>query len=281
MNRGQKGESIFLEDRDKQTFLNIISEKQKIHNIKIFAYCIMNNHYHLVLENSKGNMQNFLRQVNGHYAILYRKNYGGRGYVFQDRYKSVLIENDSYLLQAISYVLANPLKAGPERRGLNYPWSSYKLYFRNTKDTIIDGHYIENLYENPKELKNQIFSMSNSTLKTNRTVLGQIIGDSDFLQSAKKKFNRRKITDPVKKKRHDDFGFDPIEKVIWEFERKFGIKCDEINLGTHTGKRLRGELLMMLKDYAGLTYSQISKFSIFSDLKFNSLGHIYKKPRPQ
>ena len=279
MNRGHKGEAIFHEDRDKALFLEILAEKRVTHHIRIFAYCIMNNHYHLVLENSSGNMADFLRHINGHYALLYRRNYGGKGYVFQDRYQSILIEDDSYLIQAIGYVLANPLKAGLMKDVNDYPWYSFRKYFKGAKDSLVDNHYIEELFGNALELKKLIYSSTNSELATNKTKLGKLLGGQDFFLKALKKYNRRHHEDAVHKKRRDDFYFHPVEKVIWEFEQKNGIKCDELNIGTHEGKRFRGELLMLLKDHAGLTYSQISEFSIFSNLKFNSLGHLYKNAR--
>jgi REP element-mobilizing transposase RayT len=290
MNRGDKGEPIFRDDTDKLLFLKILTQKHEIHRIRIFAYCLMDTHYHLVVENRSGKMGDFLRQVNGHYAMLYRRKHGGKGYVFQGRYRSQLIENDSYLMQAIIYVLANPLRSGLYKDIKDYSWSSFQRYYQKAEDSLIDNRYIEELFGNAFELEKIINSSSDLELQAYKTRLGKLIGGKDFFTKAIKKYNRRHHGDAVKKMRRNDFYFDTVEKVLWEFKQKYGIEYDELDITTHKGKRLRGELLILLKDRAGLTYSQISEFSIFSSLKFNSLGHLYRnaherkikklKPRP-
>ncbi len=95
--------------------------------IRLFAYCIMDNHYHLVLENASDRLSDFQMLLNVQYGMYYRKMEGGKGYVFQSRFKSTLIENDSYLIQSIRYLLRNPVRlrgellaALKERRGLKY-----------------------------------------------------------------------------------------------------------------------------------------------------------------
>ena len=119
MNRGHEGKPIFLKDRDKEFFLKLLVETSKILKIRILAYCLMNNHYHLVLENSSGRMSDFFKQLNGQFGTHYRQKNKGRGYVFQDRYKSMLIQDDSYLLMVIGYVLNNPVRAGLVNNFLN------------------------------------------------------------------------------------------------------------------------------------------------------------------
>jgi len=94
--------------------------------IRLFSYCVMDNHYHLVLENSSGRMSDCLRLLNGQYGMYYRKMYGGKGYVFQSRFKSTIIENDGYLIKSIAYLLQNPVRAGIVAIARNYIWSSVK-----------------------------------------------------------------------------------------------------------------------------------------------------------
>jgi hypothetical protein len=85
------------------------------------------------------------------------------------------------------------------------------------------------------------------------------LGEASFLSRALAEFDRRHQPDAVKKRRRDDYDFDPAEKMIWEFTRTFGVKMDEIDTGRIDGKRLRGELLVRLRDLAGLNFKQISE----------------------
>ena len=112
------------------------------------------------------------------------------------------------------------------------------------------------------------------------------MGNEDFLESAKKDFDRRtKPSDQSKENRRKrDRYFDPVEKVVWEFENITGIKIEEMDVSTKEGTRQRAELLVLLKDYAGLTYKEISEFFIFEDIRMDSLRSIYrnaKKRRPK
>ena len=104
------------------------------------------------------------------------------------------------------------------------------------------------------------------------------MGSDTFLKEALKKFNRRQrpTEQSIGVRRKDDRYFEPIERVFWEFEDSRGIKVDEINTGTWEGKRLRGELLILLKDEAGLRYREISEIDIFSDMGFSSLRRLYR-----
>lgn len=129
MNRGHEGTDIFYGNKNKSQFLDYLADAKTKMKIKIFAYCVMDTHYHLVLENSNGKMSEFMKRLNGQYGSYYRMVSGGKGYVFQDRFKSTLIEKDAYLLQSIAYLLRNPLRAGIVRNVEDYIWSSIKTYY--------------------------------------------------------------------------------------------------------------------------------------------------------
>jgi hypothetical protein len=107
------------------------------------------------------------------------------------------------------------------------------------------------------------------------------LGNKDFLESAKKSFDRRtKPSNQGKENRRKrDRYFDPVAKVIWEFENITGIKIEDLDVSTKEGTRQRAELLVLLKDYAGLTYKEISEFYVFEDIRMNSLRSIYRNAK--
>ena len=147
MNRGYDGKDIFCGNENKNQFLNYLEDAAKKMKIRIFAYCIMDTHYHLVLENSTGRLSDFLKLLNGNYGMYYRKVNGGKGYVFQGRFKSTLIENDAYLIQSIVYLLENPVRAGIVHDAEQYIWSSASCYFshQKTKIEIVDAEFVNEL----------------------------------------------------------------------------------------------------------------------------------------
>lgn len=278
MNRGYDGNDIFAGNKHKSHFLDFLKESGKRMKIRIFAYCIMDNHYHMTLENSSGRMSDFLKLLNGQYGMYYRKMEGGHGYVFQNRFKSTIIEDDGYLIKSIEYLLQNPVRAGIVERVENYTWSSIKYYFSNQESEIIDAEYVNQLFGTKENLIGELESLVHKKIPVRMTKHGEILGSDTFLKLALKKFNRRRrpTGQSIGVRRKEDLHFEPVEKVFREFESMRGIKVDAIDTGTWEGKRIRGELLILLKDEAGLKYREISEIAIFSDLSFSSLRRLYR-----
>jgi REP element-mobilizing transposase RayT len=276
MNRGHNGEPILAGDELKKAFLDMLAEKVIKYRIRLFAYCLMDNHYHLVLQNASGRMSDFFRNLNTHYAFFYRRHKGGKGYVFQNRFHSTIIADDEYLKMAIIYVLQNPLRAGLAEDHHEYLWSSGRLYSEKKKPQWLDADYVLELFGGRKGLAGIMKSDSLGELPLLRTPLGPVLGEEDFLKRALEKFERRHEPDAVKKRRRDDYDFDPVEKVIREFEGEYKVKIDDLATGHYVGKRLRAELLVRLRDLAGMTYKEISEFDIFADLQYASLRQLYQ-----
>jgi REP element-mobilizing transposase RayT len=279
MNRGYDGKAIFSGSIEKQIFIELLEKCASDLRIRLLAYCIMDSHYHLILENSSGHMSDFFKKLNGQYGSFYRKKNGGRGYVFQDRYKSMLIQDDSYLMVSISYVLNNPVKAGLCDNFMDYKWSSSSLYFSGRKSRIVDTDFVEEIYERKENLINLVPGMYCDELPTIKTRVGRIIGGHEFSIKALKKFDRRSGKESLKNKRINDKYFEPVEKIFQEFEKKYGMKIEEIDTAKYLGKRLRGELLVYLKDRAGLKYSEICDFPLFENLRMNSLGKLFQSAK--
>ncbi len=129
MNRGANDEPIFQTDADKECFLELLERFSKLLKIRILAYCMMDTHYHLLLQNTSGKMSEFAKRLNGNYGNAYRKRWGGKGYVFQSRYKSTAVQEDSYLITSLLYLFRNPVRAMITDNPFNYHWSSINELF--------------------------------------------------------------------------------------------------------------------------------------------------------
>jgi REP element-mobilizing transposase RayT len=169
MNRGYDGNDIFKDSISKDHFLNYLESASKKLKIRLFAYCIMRNHYHLVLENTTGKLSEFSKLLNGNYGMYYRKRYGGKGYVFQGRFKSTIIENDAYLIQSIAYLLENPVRAGIVSNAEDYTWSSAACYFTKKKPAIVDAEFVNELFGTKEVLFNSVDSMGKKELSIQTT----------------------------------------------------------------------------------------------------------------
>lgn len=125
--RGNAKNDIFDSDSDREAFLKILSGIVRRFNWLCHAYCLMDNHYHLLIETPEGNLSNGMRQLNGVYTQKYNWLHQKTGHVFQGRYKAILVEKDSYLLELCRYVVLNPVRAGMTEKPEQWLWSSYRF----------------------------------------------------------------------------------------------------------------------------------------------------------
>lgn len=123
--RGNARADIFADDHDRQTFLAILGQTVKRFNWLCHAYCLMGNHYHLLIETSEGNLSAGMRHLNGVYTQAYNRTHRVDGHLFKGRFKAVLVEKESHLLELCRYVVLNPVRAGMVERAEQYRWGSY------------------------------------------------------------------------------------------------------------------------------------------------------------
>lgn len=123
--RGNEKQSIFLSDQDRKKFLVWLSKVAKDHNLIVYAYCLMDNHYHLLVETPDGNLSTAMQDLNSSYSQWFNVIHDRVGHLFQGRFKSFLIEKEPYLLEVSRYIVLNPVEAGLVKHPRNWKWSSY------------------------------------------------------------------------------------------------------------------------------------------------------------
>jgi REP element-mobilizing transposase RayT len=124
--RGNEKKLIFKDERDREIFLDTLSQVDKRYNWLCHAYCLMNNHYHLIIETPDGNLSAGMRQLNGVYTQTFNRQHNRVGHLFQGRYKGILIQKDSHLLEVCRYVVLNPVRAKAVKKPEQWRWSSYQ-----------------------------------------------------------------------------------------------------------------------------------------------------------
>jgi putative transposase len=123
--RGDRREAVYEDDEDRVLFLDWLGVVAGEFNWVCHAYCLMGNHYHLVIETPDGNLSKGMRQLNGVYTQISNRRHRRGGHLFQGRYKAILVDADSYLLELTRYVVLNPVRAGMVAEPGGWPWSSY------------------------------------------------------------------------------------------------------------------------------------------------------------
>ncbi len=165
MNRGAGRRYVLNDENDnKETFLFFLSEIVKKYQIEIYAFCIMDNHYHLLLKTPLANISEAIKYIQSMYTRTYNIKNNSDGSIFRGRYKSILIDSDAYLLQAWKYIHLNPVEANLSE-GINYKWSSYRYYADKNKSLPwLHTEIILNLFS--KSSVHQKFNLDSSHFDT-------------------------------------------------------------------------------------------------------------------
>ena len=124
--RGNAQQDIFIHDDDRYDFLEMLSRANDRYHWLCHAYCLMSNHYHLLIETRQPTLSKGMKYINGLYTQRFNRRYRRVGHVFQGRYKSILVESDPYLLELARYIVLNPVRARMVRSAKDWPWSSYQ-----------------------------------------------------------------------------------------------------------------------------------------------------------
>ena len=201
MNRGRRGENIFFGEKDYEAFLVVLQEAAEVFGFQVAAYCLMSNHYHLLVQTPTGNLSRVMRQINGVYTQRYNRRHKVDGQLFRGRYKSILVEEDSHLLELLRYIHRNPVRAKICNSVEQYPWSSHHGYVSNAKKWewlhkrfllgMFAGQagkakkaYVEFVQNRDSLEVTEFFSKKN---------LASVFGSADFVEWLKGKFYQQKL----------------------------------------------------------------------------------------
>lgn len=133
--RGNAREAIYRTDEDRQQFLNLLETTVKRYDWYCHAYCLMDNHYHLLIETHTPALSKGMKYLNGTYTQYFNRQHQRVGHVFQGRFKAILVQKEAYLLELARYIVLNPVRAQMVRSAKDWPWSSYRATAGH-----IDGH---------------------------------------------------------------------------------------------------------------------------------------------
>ena len=200
MNRARKGQEAFATVEDCNSFIDIIKDAAEIFNMKIAAYCLMANHYHLLVQTPDANLSRCMRHINGIYTQRYNARNGCDGTLFRGRYKSIVVDADSYLLELVRYIHRNPLRAGIVAKLDDYEWSSHKGYVSKAKKwEWLHKDYILGMFS--KDKRSQIISYKRFISSEESAELihyyskkniPSILGDKIFVKLLKDSFLKKK-----------------------------------------------------------------------------------------
>jgi REP element-mobilizing transposase RayT/DNA-binding transcriptional regulator YiaG len=183
MFRGNELRDIFIDDKDKQLFLQTLNEKAKEECFAIYAYCLMDNHVHILLAGEHSDLGNLVKRINTRYVYYFNKKYERIGHLFHDRYKSEPVEGENHLLEVVRYIHYNPVKAGKCVKPSDYKWSSYRYYTSNVSENHnnIDVSFVLNMFSNDlMKARQQFIDFSKKTTSATFTDIPEDIRNEEY-----------------------------------------------------------------------------------------------------
>ncbi|PKR86370.1 REP-associated tyrosine transposase [Heyndrickxia camelliae] len=224
MIRGINKQTIFEEEDDKRRMLKTIQKCKEVSKINLYAYCLMDNHLHLLLQETEESISKTMQRISASYVYWYNKKYERYGHLFQDRFKSEPVETDTSFLKVLRYIHQNPVKAGLTKNVFDCKWTSVNEYIRKTD--LIDTDYGLCLFS--KNKRKALKWYEEYMIKNN---------------------NDQFLDDFVRVKRSDS-------EVI-HFIQQLGV--ENIASLQQMDKSKRNAIILELKELKGITYEQLSR----------------------
>ncbi|MGE4272400.1 MAG: transposase [Desulfitobacterium sp.] len=152
--RGVNRQKIFNDIEDRQKLIEKLAKFREVSGYRIFAYCLMDNHFHLLIQEQKEPLGTAIKRISSSYVLYFNKKYERVGHLFQGRFRSEVVDNDQYFFTVLRYIHQNPLKAKIEKSIANYKWSSYNEYIK--EGCLVDTDYVLKLFAaNPESALTQ------------------------------------------------------------------------------------------------------------------------------
>ena len=195
LTRGNNKQDIFRDEEDFLTYLDILKKYKERYLFKLYHYVLMTNHVHLVIEPSRegGALSQIMKGINLSYAQHFKNKYKYTGHFWQDRFKSIIVSKDEYLLACGSYVELNPVRAGMVKEPREYRWSSYAVNAYGKKDDFVDEHIIYGTLSGDETIRKEYRKFVQEMLQKKEAMRGEmdrktIYGGGEFLERVQKKF---------------------------------------------------------------------------------------------
>ncbi len=266
--RGNEKKPVFKTKRDREKFLEYLGSASERYNAVIHIYCLMDNHYHLLLETPLGNLPQIMLHINGAYTNYFNVKRGRAGHLFQGRYRAILVEKDEYAKGLSRYIHLNPVRAGLTELPEEYEWSSYQAYIGKKEKSewlhtdFIHGYFGRKKSSAEKQHQKFVNSLINAEYNTplGEVVNSAILGSPEFISEIKEKYLSGKKADreiPALRKLADRISvadiYSEVDKVIGD---------DQVlarNIKIYLTKRFTGKKLKEIGKEFGIGESGVSQ----------------------
>jgi len=277
--RGNERREIFQTKKDYERFKRYVIGAQDRYDFLLHGYVLMTNHYHLIIETSKANLNRIMHYINGSYTTYFNRRQGRNGHLFQGRYKAILVDVDRYLLELSRYLHLNPVRAGLVKRPEEYSYSSYRSYITREKEEIvhrdriwgmISGDGRNGVQRYRRFVEEALGRDLESPLK--RVYGGVILGGGKFIRDVLRRMEGRDV-------RRQDISYrrqlrvtKDVEEIIHAIGSYFNVTREVI---LEDKREFRNTAIYFSKKYTGLTNREMG--SLFGGISYSAITRVYQR----
>ncbi|MGO8989041.1 MAG: REP-associated tyrosine transposase [bacterium] len=297
--RGNERKMVFQSTRDREKYLSYLESAHERYGAVVHTYCLMGNHYHLLLETPRGNLSQIIHHINGAYTTYFNIKRDRSGHLFQGRFKGILVEKDAHCKELSRYIHLNPVRAGIVKSPTEYPWSSYRYFIGKDKKPqwltteLVLGDFGGERRKGYRRYREYVEREVSKELETpfKRVIASTFLGSEEFINNIrmeyleKKKVDRRNI--PAIKRLLRGPSPEEIEKTVLKVLGKdhalykkiciylshqhSGISLDEI--GAHFGMK-GGAVSQLIKRFKERIKGDKNLKRILSRIKGDGLSNV-------
>jgi REP element-mobilizing transposase RayT len=265
INRGNYQEKIYLNDRDKEKFIKYLEKASERFSVIFHGYCLMSNHYHLLIQTPDSNLSKAMQWINVSYATYFNRKRDRHGHLFQGRFKAILIDADEYLKHLSRYIHLNPVRAKMVSSPSDYQWSSYSAFIGKQKTArfVETDRLLSTFGKNKKRAresyKDFVEKVDAKTIEDPGEQIseGFLLGDTNFIKWVKETFlsdrdDQEEI--PALKKLKPRIA---IEDVVQAVSDQFETSADQITVKGRKNNKAREVAIHLARDMCGLSCKQL------------------------
>lgn len=268
-NRGDGRKKIYASEYDNEKFLEYVLQAKKRFKFRLYAYVLMCNHYHLFVETLLPNLSKIMHFINSSYTTYYNTKRNKSGHLFQGRYKSVVVDTDSYFLELTRYIHLNPVKAGIVKLPEEYKWSSYKAYLGKAEDKYIDREAIKERTDLwGRRYEDFVMTAIDQKEDLFKDIYGGVLlGNTAFIKEKLKEMKGQVKGKHISHK--DDLkGYVEKGKILKLMKNEYGKDSEHLKIRSRNGKE-RKIAIYLMRELTGLNNSEIGE--IF-DMNFSAVS---------
>jgi len=278
--RGNGRREIYNSKSDYEKFKSYLKEAQEKYGYLLHCYVLMNNHYHLLIETPGANLSKVMHYINGSYTNYINIKRRRSGHLFQGRYKSILIDRDSYLLELSRYIHLNPVRANIVKKPKDYPYSSYGAYISKDKEDIVYQDLILGMIsKDKKDARKEYKKFVDETIGLElrnpfeNVYSGMILGKTGFIKETLKRLKEENLQkEDISYKKALQTEYTPKE-VIDSMCVYFNVSQDKIL--KNKNKEYRNIAIYLIKKYTGLTNKQLGQ--LFGNISYSAVAKVCQR----